>query len=45
MATCLELEGGLKEVVGLLRGLTLPTAATAEGGLLGLPAEEGRPPG
>lgn len=44
MATCLELTRGLKELAALLRGLTLPTAAIAEGGLLGLPAEEGRPP-
>ena len=45
MATCLELRGDLKELAGLFRGLTLPIAAMAEGGLLGLLAEEGRPPG
>ena len=45
MATCLELRAGLTKLAGLLRGLTLPTAAMAEGGLWGLPAEEGRPPG
>ena len=45
MATCLELRRGLKELAGLPRGLTLPNAAMAEGVMLGLPAEDGRPPG
>lgn len=46
MATCLELKEGLRELAGLLVGLTLPTAAMAEVGLLGLPPAGGaRPPG
>lgn len=46
MATCLELKEGLRGVGAFPRGLTLPTAARAEGGLglLALPAELGRPP-
>lgn len=44
MATCLEVKGGLEGLAGLPRGLTLPTAAMAEGGLPALPAELGRAP-
>ena len=45
MATCFELRGGLEGLADLPRGLILPTAAKAEGGLPALPAELGRPPG
>ncbi len=41
MATCFELGGLLRELAGLLDGLTLPIAAMAEWGLLGLPPDPG----
>ena len=41
MATCLVLGGLFRELTGLLDGLTLPIAAMAEWGLLGLPPELG----